>query len=155
MSCGPGAWKSNAQTDRLAFMLHHMSQLTKEQVKVLGDKHFAYLATINPDGSPHVTPVWVDTDGEAVIMNTTIGGLKERNLRRDLRVMIAIVDPAAPYTPVLIKGRAELIEEGAKGVIDGLAKKYIGADEYPWLQPGERRVTIRVVPDSGKRQSSA
>jgi PPOX class probable F420-dependent enzyme len=132
-----------------------MGQLTKEQVDVLTDKHFAYLATVNPDGSPHVTPVWVDTDGEAVIMNTTIGRIKERNLSRDLRVMIAIVDPAAPYTPVLIRGRAELVEEGAKGVIDGLARKYMGVDEYPFLQPGERRVTIRVVPDSGVRQSSA
>lgn len=132
-----------------------MSQLSKEQVKVLSETHLAYLATVNRDGSPHVTPVWVDTDGKAVIMNTTIGRLKERNLRRDRRVMIAVVDPATPYAPHLIKGRAELIEDGAKGVIDGLAKKYIGVDEYPWHQPGERRVTIRVVPESGETQSPA
>lgn len=124
-----------------------MSKLTDEQVKVLQGKHLAYLATINPDGSPHVTPVWVDTDGSAVIMNTALGRIKVRNLRIDPRVMIAVNDPANPVaTQVLIKGRAELIEEGATEVIDSLAKKYIGVEKYPWLQPGERRVTIRVVP---------
>ena len=124
-----------------------MSKLTDEQVKVLQGKHLAYLATINPDGSPHVTPVWVDTDGSAVIMNTALGRIKVRNLRIDPRVMIAVNDSANPVaTQVLIKGRAELIEEGATEVIDRLAKKYIGAEKYPWLQPGERRVTIRVVP---------
>lgn len=124
-----------------------MSKLTDEQVKVLQGKHLAYLATVNPDGSPHVTPVWVDTDGSAVIMNTALGRIKVRNLRIDPRVMIAVNDPANPVaTQVLIKGRAELIEEGATEVIDSLAKKYIGVEKYPWLQPGERRVTIRVVP---------
>jgi PPOX class probable F420-dependent enzyme len=132
-----------------------MGQLTKEQVDVLRDKNLAYLATVNPDGSPQVTPVWVDTDGEAVIMNTAIGRIKERNLRRDPRVMVAITDPAAPYTPVLIRGTAELVEEGAVGVINDLAKKYMGVDEYPYLRPGDRRVTIRMVPDSGARKLSA
>jgi PPOX class probable F420-dependent enzyme len=133
-----------------------MSRLTKDQVKVLRGTHLAYLATVNRDGSPQVTPVWVDTDGEAVIMNTAIGRLKERNLRRDPRVMIAMNDPANPNaTQVLIKGQAELIEHGAKEVIDRLAKKYTGADEYPWLRPGERRVTIRVVPDTPKRRAAA
>jgi PPOX class probable F420-dependent enzyme len=125
-----------------------MSSLTEEQANVLRGKHLAYVATVNRDGSPQVTPVWVDTDGEAVIMNTAIGRVKERNLRRDPRVMIAVNDPANPNaTQVLIRGRAQLIEEGAKEVIDRLARKYTGLDEYPWLQPGERRVTIRVVPN--------
>jgi PPOX class probable F420-dependent enzyme len=125
-----------------------MGKLSSEQISVLRGTHLAYVATVNKDGSPQVTPVWVDTDGEAVIMNTSVGRLKERNLRRDPRVMLALNDPANPNaTQVLIRGRAELIEEGAKDVIDRLAKKYTGADEYPWLQPGERRITIRVVPD--------
>jgi PPOX class probable F420-dependent enzyme len=125
-----------------------MGKLSNEQIDILRGTHLAYVATVNKDGSPQVTPVWVDTDGEAVIMNTAVGRIKERNLRRDPRVMVAINDPANPNaTQVLIRGRAELIENGAKEVIDRLAKKYTGADEYPWLQPGERRVTIRVVPD--------
>ena len=133
-----------------------MSNLTKDQITVLHGTHLAYLATVNLDGSPQVTPVWVDTDGEAVIMNTAIGRIKERNLRRDPRVMIAVNDPADPNaTQVLIKGRAELIEEGAKAVIDGLAKKYVGVDEYQWLTPGERRVTIRVLPESTERIPAA
>ena len=133
-----------------------MSKLSEDQIKLLRQNHLAYLATVNADGSPQVTPVWVDTDGEAVIMNTSIGRLKERNLRRDPRVMIAVNDPANPNaTQLLIKGRAELIEEGAKEVIDKLAKKYTGHDEYPWLQPGERRVTIRVVPEGRRRDESA
>lgn len=133
-----------------------MSKLTEQQVRVLRDKNLGYLATVNADGSPQVTPVWIDTDGEAVIMNTAVGRLKERNLRRDPRVMIAVNDPENPNaTQVLIRGRAELVEEGAKAVIDRLAKKYTGADEYPWLQPGERRVTIRVVPEAGSRRSAA
>lgn len=131
-----------------------MGSLTTNAKEVLREKHIAYLATVNRDGSPHVTPVWADTDGEAVIMNTSIGRIKERNLRRDQRVMIAIDDPANPSAPVLIKGRAELIEDGAKDALDRLTEKYIGVDEYPWLQPGERRVTIRVVPESAERQSS-
>ena len=125
-----------------------MSKLDPKHVEVLKAPHLAYLATTNADGSPQVTPVWVDTDGEAVIMNTAVGRLKERNIRRDPRVMVAVNDPSNPNaTQVLVKGRAELVHEGAKEVIDRLAKKYIGKDEYPWLQPGERRVTIRVVPD--------
>ncbi len=125
-----------------------MSKLTKEQVDLLRSKHLAYLATVNADGSPQVTPVWVDTDGEAVIMNTSVGRLKERNIRRDPRVMLAVNDPANPNaTQLLIRGRAELVHEGAKETIDRLARKYTGHDEYPWLQPGEKRVTIRVVPE--------
>ena len=133
-----------------------MSKLTDEQVKILHGKHLAYIATVNLDGSPQVTPVWVDTDGEAVIMNTAIGRRKERNIRRDPRVMIAVNDPANPNaTQVLIKGQAKLIEEGANQVINGLAKKYLDVDEYPWLQPGERRITIRVVPGSAEPQQAA
>jgi PPOX class probable F420-dependent enzyme len=133
-----------------------VSALTKEQVEILRGKHLAYLATVNADGSPQVTPVWVDTDGQAVIMNTAVGRLKERNIRRDPRVMIAVNDPANPNaTQVLIRGRAELIEEGAKEVIDRLARKYAGVDEYQWLQPGERRVTIRVVPEGAERRTTA
>lgn len=125
-----------------------MSKLNPKQVEVLKGRHLAYLATTNPDGSPQVTPVWVDTDGEAVIMNTAVGRLKERNIRRDPRVMVAVNDPANPNaTQVLVRGRAELVEDGAKDVIDRLARKYTEHDEYPWLQPGERRVTIRVVPE--------
>ena len=133
-----------------------MGRFTNEQLDVLRGKHLAYLATVNRDGSPQVTPVWMDTDGEAVIMNTAIGRLKERNIRRDPRVMLAVNDPANPNaTQVLVKGRAELIEEGAKQVADRLTKKYTGLDEYPWLQPAERRITIRVVPDADAAESAA
>ena len=112
----------------------------------------ASLATLNPDGSPQVTPVWVDTDGEAVLFNTAKGRLKHRNLSRDPRVAISITDRNDDYRTVVIRGRAELIDESADELIDRLAKKYRGLDRYPFRQPGEERVTVRVLPESIHRR---
>ena len=105
-----------------------------------------------PDGSPHVTPVWVDTDGEAVLFNTAKGRLKYRNLSRDPRVAISLSAKDNDYRTVVMRGRAEFIEEGADAHIDRLAKKYLGADSYPGRQPGEVRVTVRVVPETIHRR---
>ena len=117
---------------------------------LLGDdvKAFADLATILPDGSPQVTPVWFDTDGETIRVNTAKGRWKDRNMRRDARVALAIMDPANPYKHLQIRGRVERItEDGADAHIDRLAKKYLGADTYPFRQPGEVRVIYVVRPE--------
>ncbi len=121
-------------------------KLNPEQVQLLRETHLAYVATTNRDGSPQVTPVWVDTDGEAIIFNTARGRLKWRNLERDPRVAITVVDAANPETRVIIaKGRATLIEEGALEHMDGLSQKY---DRKPWTPvPGQVRVIVRVVPE--------
>ncbi|MGA3183244.1 MAG: PPOX class F420-dependent oxidoreductase [Candidatus Dormibacteria bacterium] len=126
--------------------------LTDDQVALLGEKVLAHVATVMPDGSPQVTPVWVDTDGEAVLFNTSTSRLKYRNLSRDPRVAISLSAKDNDYRTVVMRGRAEFIEEGADAHIDRLAKKYLGADSYPNRQPGEVRVTVRVVPETIHRR---
>ena len=121
-------------------------KLTPELVELLREPHLAYVATVNRDGSPQVTPVWVDTDGEAIVFNTARGRLKWRNLERDPRAAVTVVDVSSPDGRVLIaRGRAELIEEGALEHMDMLSRKY---DGKPWTAvPGQTRVIVRVVPE--------
>lgn len=105
------------------------------------------MTTLNPDGSPHTTPLWVDTDGDVVTLNTERKRVKPRNLERDPRISVAVVDLEKPYDRwVSVTGRAELTDEDGLDVINQLSRKYLGTD-YPWLQPGDTRVTIRVHPE--------
>jgi PPOX class probable F420-dependent enzyme len=109
---------------------------------------FASLATLMPDGRPQVTPVWCDYDGTHVIINSAKGRQKDRNIRRDPRVSLAIIDPENPYRYVEIRGRVEEItEDGAAAHIDKMAKKYLGVDKYPYGQPGEVRVLYKIRPE--------
>ena len=110
-------------------------------------KAFAFVATTMPDGTPQVTPVWFDFDGQHVYFNTAKGRVKERNLRGRPNVALAIFDPENPYRYIQIRGRAELIEQGAEAHTDKLAKKYMGVDKYPYRRPGEIRVKVRVTPE--------
>ena len=107
----------------------------------------AHLATLNPDGSPQVTPVWVDFDGTNVMVNTARGRVKDRNLRRDGRVALSITDPANPYRYLGIQGRVvNMTEQGADAHIDKMAKKYLNQDTYPFRTPAETRVLITIEP---------
>jgi PPOX class probable F420-dependent enzyme len=124
-----------------------MDTLTEDQVALLQLPVLAHVATVMADGSPQVTPVWVDTDGGAVIFNTAKGRVKYRNIEREPRVAISVVDRDDPYRTVVIRGKAELIDEGADAHIDKLAKKYLGADTYPFRRPDEERVIVRVTPE--------
>jgi len=109
---------------------------------------FAHLATVNSDGSPQVTPVWVDFDGTHVVINTARGRVKEKNLERNPRVALAIADPENPYRYVGIQGRVvEMTENGSDAHIDKMAKKYLGKDTYPFRAPGERRVIVKIAPE--------
>ena len=109
---------------------------------------FAVLGTLMPDGSPQVTPVWVDYDGEHVLVNTARGRAKDRNMRRDGRVSLAIMDPENPYRYLEVRGRvAEITEQGADRHIDKMAKKYLGRDVYPSRRPGEVRVLYKIEPE--------
>ncbi len=111
-------------------------------------KAFASLGTLMPDGRPQVTPVWVDYDGTHVIVDSARGRQKDKNVRRDPRVSLAIIDPDNPYRYMEIRGRvAEATEQGANDWIDRLAKKYLGVDKYPYAQPGEVRVLYKIVPE--------
>ena len=109
---------------------------------------FAHLVTMMPDGSPQVTPVWCDLQDGTVIINTAKGRLKDRNMRRDPRVALAISDPANPYRYLQVRGRVvDITERGADEHINVMAKKYLGVDTYPYRQPGEERVIYKIRPE--------
>jgi len=110
--------------------------------------NFGHLATLMPDGSPQVTPVWVDIDGDTILINTAEGRVKTRNLDRDGRVAISVADQQNPYRYIQVRGRVVArTHEGADAQIDRLAKKYLGQDRYPFRQPGEQRVIFRIQPE--------
>jgi len=111
-------------------------------------KAFAQLATLNPDGSPQVTPVWVDFDGTHVLINTAKGRVKAKNLAREPRVAISLSDPDNPYRYLGIQGRVvDMTETGGDAHIDKMAKKYLGKDSYPYRTAGEVRVIVKIAPD--------
>ena len=116
--------------------------------KLFQEPNYAHVATLMADGSPQVTPVWVDIEGDRILVNTSEGRVKPRNVRRDARVAITIIKQDNPYSSAYIRGRvAEMRHEGAKEHIDKLAKKYLGQDTYPYLQPGEQRVIMVIEPE--------
>ncbi len=108
---------------------------------------FAWATTMRADGTPHNTVVWADVDDDGgVFFNTAVGRAKERHLRKNPTVSLSVLDPENPYHLVSVTGTARLEEEGANAVIDGLAKKYLGVDSYPYRAEGEVRVTVRITP---------
>jgi len=112
-------------------------------------KAFAHLATVGGDGAPQSTPVWVDYDGAHVRFNTARGRVKDRNLQRNPRIALSILDPENPYRYLQVRGRVvEMTEQGADAHIDALAKKYLDQDRYPFRRPGEVRVTVKVLPET-------
>jgi len=111
-------------------------------------KAFAHLGTVMPDGSPQVTPVWCDFDGTHIRVNSAKGRVKDKNMRRNPKVALALQDPENPYRFLQIRGQVvEITEQGADDHIDSLAKKYLGKDKYPNRRPGEVRVTYKIKPD--------
>ena len=104
------------------------------------------LGLVSEDGTAQVTPVWITRDGDTPVFNTVNGRPKERNMRRDPRVTLTIVDPENGYSYVELRGHVEFEEgEAANDTINFLAKKYIDQDVYPWAQPGDVRVNCRMV----------
>src|SRR6058998_898639 len=126
-----------------------LTNLTESARKMLEGKNFVYLATVNPDGTPQVTPVWVDTDGKFVLVNTAIGRVKQRNLKKDPRVALAISDPSDPYYFLQIRGKVveQITGPVAEQHIDKMAKKYHGKDKYEHRRPGEKRVILKIEPE--------
>ena len=126
-----------------------MAQPIPQEFRDLFEKRaFASLATLMPDGRPQVTPVWCDFDGTHVIVNSAEGRRKDKNMRSDPRVSLALIDPDNPYRYLEIRGRVvEITKEGADAHIDRMAKKYLGKDKYPGRQPGEVRVLYRIEPE--------
>lgn len=121
-------------------------RLTDLAIRLIEGKNIGFLSTLSPDGWPHVTPVWVDRDGDYVLVNSSLGRKKVNNVSRDPRVSIAIADSANPYSWVLIRGRVkETTTTGAEEHIHKLAKKYTGTDKFQ-KGPNEKRVILRIEP---------
>jgi PPOX class probable F420-dependent enzyme len=116
-------------------------------------KAFAHLATLMPDGSPQVTPVWFDYKDGKFIVNTARGRVKDRNMSKNARVALSIIDPDNPYAHVAVRGKiVRVSEEGANDSIDRLAMKYLGKDKYPMHKPGDVRVIYEIEPISVSAQ---
>ena len=112
--------------------------------KILEDKAYGHVVTSNADGTPQVTMVWMDVDGDEVLFNTADGRLKPKNLRRDPGVIVSVQDRNDPQSYIVFHGKASVTESGADEHIDKLARRFLGADKYPFRRPGERRLVVRV-----------
>jgi PPOX class probable F420-dependent enzyme len=125
-----------------------IAKLTEKAVAILKGKNFANIATINRDGSPQLTPVWVDTDDTNIIVNTAIDRLKEKNIARDPRVAISVFDMKDPYSWVSVDGRVvrKITGKEADESIDSLSYKYTGNKKYQGHRPGEKRVKLIIEP---------
>ena len=114
---------------------------------ILEKKGLAHVATIGPTGEPHNSPVWFEWDGEHVAFSQTKTRQKYKNLLRDPRVSLSITDPDNPYRRLEIRGTLDGVEEDeGNAFINAMAKKYINEDVYPWHQPGDERIVLRVRP---------
>jgi PPOX class probable F420-dependent enzyme len=128
-----------------------MSAIEGRADELLKAKNFCNVSTLREDGSVHTAPVWVDVQDGRPVLNTAEGRAWPRNLQRDPRVTLTVQNMENPYEYVSIRGReAERTHEGADENIDWLAKKYLDADSYPYRQPGEERLIIRVEPEDTK-----
>ena len=122
--------------------------ISDEVAKLFLEKNLAFLATLMKDGSPQITPTWVDLENNTVLINTAEGRVKQRNVTRDPRVAVSIVDQHNVYNMVTVRGK--VIEQTTKGAdehIDKLAKKYLGVDRYPFRSANEKRVILKIKPE--------
>ena len=115
--------------------------------KIVQDKAYGHVITFSDDGKPQVTMVWADVDGDEVTFNTAEGRLKPKNLRRDPRVIVSVQDRNDPQSYMVFHGKATVTDAGADAHIDKLAKRFLGADKYPFRRPGEKRLVVRVKVD--------
>ncbi len=128
------------------------SPIPAEDLDLLKTTALAHVATLGPKGEPQSTPVWFDFDGTYIKVSQTKGRQKYRNVNRDKRVALSIVDPANAYHYLEIRGVVDHIEEDPdKKFIDAMAKKYLGQDKYPWSQPGDERVVLYIKPEHTSR----
>jgi PPOX class probable F420-dependent enzyme len=115
--------------------------------KILEDKAYGHVVTFRPDGKPQVTMVWMDVEGDEALFNTAEGRVKPQNLRRDPRVIVSVQDRNDPQSYLVLHGKAAITEPGADAHIDKLAKRFLGADKYPFRRPGEKRLIVRIKVD--------
>lgn len=115
--------------------------------RLLQDRAYGHVVTVNAQGSPQVTMVWMDADGDEVLFNTAEGRKKPQNLRRDPRIAVSVQDRTDPQAHAVIYGKASISEAGADAHIDKLAKRFLNVDTYPYRQPGEKRLIVRISVD--------
>ena len=123
-------------------------ELTQETKDALDDKVYVHLGTLMPDGSPHVSVVWVGRDGDKVLFSTADGRVKPRNLEVDPRVALSFTPPDSPFKNIVLRGRVTKTEKDGTWLIDDLAGKYMGHDAYQYGKPGEVRVNYEIEIDS-------
>jgi PPOX class probable F420-dependent enzyme len=124
-----------------------VAAIPEKYLDLFQKKSFGQLATLMPDGTPQVSPVWVDYDGKHILINTAKDRVKDKNMRRDPRVGLDLMDPDNPYRHLSVRGRVVgSTEQGADEHIDKMAKKYLGQDKYPYRSPGEVRVIYKIDP---------
>lgn len=124
-----------------------MAKLKTEEAQLFLEPNYAVASTVRADGCPQTTVVWVDYDGENVVFNTAEGRYKPQYIRQTGRAGVHVTHSDDPYKWVSVAGPAELTHEGADEHIDKLAKKYLGADSYPFRKEGEQRVIVRIKPE--------
>jgi PPOX class probable F420-dependent enzyme len=125
-----------------------MAGMTDKAKRLLSEPNIVHLATVMPDGSPQVSPIWAHVEDGLIEFNTAAGRVKEQNMRRDPRVAFSVVNRDDPYERACVNGRVvEMIAgDEARAHIDKMAKKYLGEDEYPWYK-GETRIIVKVEPE--------
>ena len=125
-----------------------MAKLDASVQELLQGKNFAFVSTVSADGSPHVTPTWVDTDGDYVLISTGLGTVKQKNAKRDSRVTIAITEQTNPYNLVIIRGQVveQISGSSATDLLDKLTKRYMGMDRFPDRQLASTQVTLKIKP---------
>src|SRR3984885_8441966 len=151
-SPGPGSASSYRERQRLLSIARKGASMSAtiegHAEELLKAKNFAHVSTLREDGSVHAAPVWVDVQDGRPVLNTAEGRAWPRNLERDPRVTLTVQNLENPYEYVEVRGKVvERTHDGADEHIDALAKKYLGQDTYPYRQPGEQRVIIRVEPE--------
>ena len=127
-------------------------RITEPIARLFQGKNFAFVSTLMKDGSPQITPTWVDIEKNneySILVNTAEGRIKYKNLSRDPRLAISIVNGSNPYEMVTIRGKVteQITQAAAEEHIDKLARKYFGVDKYPGRSPGEKRVILKIKPE--------
>jgi PPOX class probable F420-dependent enzyme len=126
---------------------HHAGHTAAIREEALQDKAYGHVVTFNAQGNPQLTMVWVDAEGDEVLFNTAEGRRKPQNLRRDPRVIVSVQARDDPQAYAVFHGKARITETGADDHIDKLAKRFLNADKYPFRQPGEKRLIVRISVD--------
>lgn len=126
-----------------------VTAISKEDIsKLFAGRNLVFISTLSKDGSPHITPVWADMEGEFVLINTFDGSTKVKNARRDPRVALSIVDANNSYNMVSMSGKVvDITPQGAEAHLHKLAKKYLGIGKYYYRKPTHQRVIIKIKPE--------